>query len=230
MRLRLQINHENINTVLAALALLLAVPAAWNQFRPPRDRIDLLSAERVDLGEPINVTASLPLLGPTPGPLVGPVYWKVVLYNPLDRAVTVASIDAFFLAPFSKGLAQYSGMVDSLRSGSTPSESVSAPISIEAHEATSVLIGLDIPTAADSPQSPPHSCLTEGSTLQRAERCRFEEGSDLFGNPVKSQNPAGSALAVTWTGSMLEPRYIVKVKTADGSQFTTVLNYYPLAP
>ena len=107
----MKISHENFNTLIASVGLLIAVFTAWHQFRPAPDKLDIEVTGRVDLGVPLTKGNPFPDLdGKKNKYLAGPIFWRAVLYNNLDRAVSVLDIDTF-MSDASGGLIQYSSML-----------------------------------------------------------------------------------------------------------------------
>src|SRR5207248_3262031 len=116
-------------------------------------------------------------------PVIGPVSWKIVLYNDMDRSVTVRTIETFFL-DHNGNPAYYSGLQAAVLDGSSPATTQALPFVIKSREAKAIILSLNIPVYPQNDGKPP--CLKSGVLLREVEKCFFMQGRDLFGNSVQT--------------------------------------------
>lgn len=237
MNFRNILAHETINTVIALIAIAIASATAWNQFRLPSDRLIIASEGRANFKNLVQVSATpLPLLpGGRPNPIVGPVFWKVLIYNERDRPVSLVKFETFLLPEVGK-LVQYSGLRHSIVHADKPQTDLNTPINLGPREARAIYVGLKIPVENDP--SDKDKCIRSGVRIKHIERCFFKRGRDLFGNKVEAKffTPAlansdndieTEEFMVTWDGPRFSPTFLFNVWTADGSVFPVTITYYP---
>jgi hypothetical protein len=236
MKIKLTLSHTNLNTFIAVLGLTLASVTAWYQFRSQPDKLTATSEGRVNFGQlaKINSFGNPLLSSDRPNQLVGPVYWKVFIYNELDRPISLVKIEAF-LQSDSGGRIQYTGLRDSMVYAENPQRNLNLPINLGPREGRAIYVGLNIPVESEATDK--GTCIRGGVRVRDIERCLFRRGRDLFGNKVtailtidpakKDSDPATTPISVKWNGIPDEPTYLVVVRTADGSVFSTELKYFP---
>lgn len=221
--------HETFNSIIAVLGLSLAAITAWHQFVPGSDHVELANEGRVNLGQKleVNPTGSLDLDKGTPAPTVGPVTWKVRVYNASDRPVSIVKFSLFLLGD-TGGRFQYSGMNDMLSPYDAPLSTQVLPDNISERASKAYLISLSMPFAPDSSSVP--KCEEQATQLRGLERCFFFKGRDLFDNPVTvtqhGSEPSGP-ISVSWDKGAEGPLFAAVFETADGSEFEVHLSYFP---
>ncbi|MCG8038445.1 MAG: hypothetical protein JAZ19_15550 [Candidatus Thiodiazotropha taylori] len=79
-------SHENINTLIASIGLLIALVTAWHQFGPAPDELDIEVTGKFEFSTPFESLRPFPKINGGPERIIaGPVFWEAVLYNKLDR-------------------------------------------------------------------------------------------------------------------------------------------------
>ena len=158
----------------------------------------------------------------SPGVLIGPVAWKFVVYNPLDRPVSVISLDVFYIP--KEGLAKYSDLLNGVTESSTNSI-MNFPVTLAGREAIAFNLNLNIPAEADEESE--ENCINSGTHISEIEKCLYVKGRDLFGNGVTVQSRTTDHLNVSWSGSFDSPTFLLILKTADDSEISKIFRYYP---
>ena len=211
------IKHESVNSVIAVLGLLIAIVTAYYQFVPKSDNLNI---------EVSTIPSNLPLiqhfdfqdgLSDKVFKISGPFFWKFTIYNNLNRTTTIKKINTKLLSG-AGGLIDYSNLT--VGTFDRELQPLPLPISIGANEPLVIIVGLNVPILSEE------SCFTQQSTLNEVQRCYFEKGYDLFGNPVHSIDGG----AVKWEGLPKSPIFISRVITGDNTEFNKTLSYYPFAP
>lgn len=218
--------HKAINTVIALFGLGLAAVTAWHQFGPKRDVIMLASEGRVEVARQLKIEP-FGGLDPESGeslPLAGPVTWKIRAHNPTDRTVSLVSFQVFLLSKDDSPI-QYSAMRELLSPFDATLPVQDLPENIPANESRAYLVSLFAPFKTD--EDPQAKCDDDATNLQALERCFFEKGRDMFGNPVEVLDTGSGLFATRWLGSFEGPRFVVVLETADGSKFFTQLSFRP---
>lgn len=136
--------HERINTALALVGLAIASVSAWYQFGPDPDELKIEVEGKVAVGN-IETVRKWNFLE-SAGVLIGPVAWKFVVYNPLDRPVSVVGIDVFYIPKDS--LVKYTDLLSGVTVSSTNS-AMNFPVTLASREATAFNLSLNIPAEAD---------------------------------------------------------------------------------
>jgi hypothetical protein len=185
MALRDVLTHATINSIIGLAGLTLALFTAWHQFGPTPDHLIPDVEGRVDIGASIKVgDIAFPAFDKRKlSPVAGPVLWRAVLYNDLDRPVTVRSIKTLFLHP-EGGLSYYSGLQATVLDGSSPGTTQVLPFVVKPREAKAIILALNIPVYPEDNEQAP--CLKSDVLLHEIEKCFFLRNRDLFGNAVKA--------------------------------------------
>ena len=235
--------HEYFNTIIAGLALLLALFTTWNQMRPVSDDVLIDSSSALIGANTVSIDDSrFPSLDDREMALAGPVIWSLDIINTQDRNVVVTGLDVFLLTQ-EGSRAQYSSMVAGLWTDQSRQTSTSFPLNISARQGVRTYLGLNVPIASD-PRSDAN-CAVSGYSLFQIQRCFFASGRDLFGNSftagfyrdgelqasLSPTGPADPPLDVEFIGtydgpvSKRPPRYLAIITTSDGSQFLEVIEF-----
>lgn len=223
--------HKTINSVVAVFGLILASVTAWHQFVPIPDSIILTTEMRYDWGHKISFKDA-PFFETSLNPynkIMGPVFWKVRIYNNLDRGVSIIGYDVFHIG--EDGSTQYySDMHERFAFFGGDPQKLHFPYNIDSRTGRAVLVGINIPIAAGDELM--EICVEPNITLAEFERCFIEESdSDFFGNEVRvgySDEKLGNFLFSIISASQIsQPQFVLILETADGSRFSTELLYYP---
>lgn len=218
--------HETFNSIIAFLGLGLAAVTAWDQFGPKSDFIALANEGRIEVGRRLEIEP-IGTIDTTTGrnqPVVGPVTWKIRVDNATDRPVSIVSFDAFLLGENS-GRIQYSTMRESLLAFD-PAMSVQAlPENIPPNESRAYLVSLFVPFSSD--EDTESKCDDSAESLGGLERCFLQKGRDMFGNQVEVVDYGSAGISAQWTGGFSGPNFEIVLETADGSEFSTQLSFFP---
>ena len=221
--------HETINSILGGLGLLVASVTAWFQFAPTDDELQIVSEDRVELGAPLQIAnggAIDPETG-QPQPVLGPITWKIRVHNETDQVVSIVDWRMFLIVR-GDGVAQYSSMQPILSEIDPSLAPLALPVNIPAHETSAYFISAFIPFDRDALEQ--SGCFDPMPRLEEAERCVFSTGEDLFGNSVsvtRYESAPPEAFSVSWGSQERTPRFYVELETADGSEFSVILSYFP---
>lgn len=215
-------SHEAINTMIAAAALLLAGITAWFQFAPEADQLQVVTQQRVRSNSRIRLDRTpLPLPNTNEGTMtLGPVIWRVVLFNPTSHPVALTGIDLAYAHPQGEIWSSY--MLAGIQS-EPEGRAVDFPVMLVSHEARALLIYAVIPAKTLS-QPAEMSCRQRLETLQAFESCLFDQGRDIFGNRG-TRIAAGAGFR--WDEEPVAPIYMATIRTATGYVTRTPLTYYP---
>lgn len=225
--------HETFNSIIAGAGLLLATFTAWNQFRPSPDNITLVSEGKVGtqslmqvnkFGPPIYANKNEDL---KTNPTIGPVLWKLRVFNKMDRNVSIVGSDVFLLTQDNRRM-QFTGIGGIQSVVGVDPQPVIFPQNIPANEGRSYIVNLRVPIAVSEPESEP--CLQEEQTLRDIEVCFYSRGRDLFGNEVRANfdpNDPDNFFHASWPSGQSGPRFLITLQTGDGSRFQAELSYFP---
>ncbi len=221
--------HAIINTILATMGIAIAATTAWFQFAPASDQLQLASEGLVNIDQTIKVTPSpgLSLISPTSNAVLGPVIWKLRVYNASDRTVSVVGYEVFLLTN-EDHRAYYSEMREQLVTFDALLNNQLLPDNIAPRSSKAYIVSMHIPFELD--ENSTTDCVGKKSKLTDIQRCFFKKGRDLFGNPVETLYSSSDAKEEALTGWQVDfngPRFLVIMETADGSKFKTVLSYFP---
>ena len=174
------VSRENINTLLAGLALVVSLLTYWNETSDPPDKFNA-----IDLGLDISEQA-LDVRGKRIAeagidPLVGPFYWRVQIHNPTVHPVSLVSADLDYRSP--AGEVKYYSSFDLILSSSKNRTAVKLPITITPGQASHFFVSFFVPVTASADQE--YQCLRSGATISEIRRCFGRYGTDLFGNKVE---------------------------------------------
>lgn len=222
-----KMSHENINTLIASIGLLIGLVTAWHQFGPSPDELEIEVTDRFEFSIPFESLRPFPKLNDEPErTIAGPVFWKAVLYNKLDRPLSIKELKTFMISE-AGGLSQYSDM--QLGVFDIDKKPIHFPISIESRNAKAIFIGLNIPVLKDQPEE--KSCFKPNLSRRDVEVCYFSKGVDLFGNTVdytEYPNPGGEPfISVRWPDGTTSPSFVSVIRTGDNSEFSARFQYYP---
>lgn len=215
------LSHEALNTLIAATALIVSAVTAWVQFAPESDRVEIISQERVRSHTPVKLdNTPIPLPNQTQGTVVvGPIFWRVVLFNPTGHPVPVTGIGLSYGHP--QGEIRFSKMLAGI---STESDGRPAifPVMLAPHEGKSLLIAAHVPVQGLVKGE--ELCARRLQTLQDFENCLFDRGRDLFGNKG-TRLTRGTGFS--WQTAPSSPEYVALITTAGGFEARKTLTYYP---
>lgn len=212
--------------MIAFLGLGLAAVTAWYQFTPKSDTITLVSEGRVEVGRPLEIDP-IGTIDHTTGdnqPVAGPITWKLRVHNPTDRAISLVDFESYLLTDDNRRI-KYSTMRERLSPFHIELPVQHLPENIPPNESRAYLISLFVPFLGD--QDTQEQCEETAEKLQALERCFFEKGRDMFGNPVQIIESGSELFAAQWTDEFNGPRFLVVLETADGSEFSTTLSFLP---
>lgn len=221
--------HANFNSIVAMAGLLLAFFTAWYQFSPKSDKLMIVSEGLISL----SVDSQIDIAGiPNPDdmsimPLIGPVVWKIRLYNPIDRSVSITSFSVRYLLE-GDSEAYYSNMKSKMSPFEAPSKLQGFPEGLAPHTAKAFLLSLSIPFVGDDDKN--SKCSENYSKIKDIEECFYRKDRDLFGNRVsysryKSKNE--ESFSIAYKGDIIGPRFKVTFETGDGSKFDAIISYFP---
>lgn len=218
--------HEVINSIGVILTICLGVVTAWHQFSPQKDTITLTTESRVETGAKLEVQpfGAIDIDTGEGRPVLGPVTWKIRVYNPTDRFISLVSFETFLLT--TEGLpVYYSAMRERLSPIDAPLSAQPLPENIPPYESRAYLVSLSVPyKAGEDSQS---RCEEKVTSIQDIELCFFQSGRDLFGNKVEYVDTEGGGFAAIMQKAFNGPRFAVIFETADGSRFSTYLSFLP---
>lgn len=220
-------SRENINTVIASLGLLIGLITAWHQFGPSPDELDIEVTGRVNLSTTFDEIRLFPSFNNSaPKILAGPIFWRTVVYNKLDRPLTIREMETFMLSEHG-GIIEYSDM--ELGFFDMEKNPINFPITIDSRNVKAIIIGLNIPVTKEKPSENP--CFKPNSALRDVEVCYFSKGEDLFGNAVdysEYPNPGGKpVVSASWSDGISSPNFLSVVRTGDNTEFSARFQYYP---
>jgi len=220
--------HETANTFIALAALVLAVFSTVKQLIPAGDSITLTTEAKVNLSKPISIISERIQLSADgySNALIGPIFWKIRVYNNTDRSVSIVDSEVFLIAG-GGGKMFYSEIDGELIPADLKIPLILFPDNIAPHEGRAYIIKLNIPIRPDSDNET--SCLKNVYSLKALEHCFMRKGRDLFGNEVEAVfDPVDDSLFYAeWPSIMKEPVFSLMLKTADGSEFFTEISYFP---
>lgn len=220
--------HETINSILGGLGLVIASVTAWFQFAPTADQIQVVSENRIELGNQITIkdSGAIDATGNLQ-PVFGPVTWKIRVNNETDRVVSIVDWNVFLITD-DAGLAQFSEMDPSLASPDLGLVPIALPVNIAARETVAYFVSINVPFERSALKKT--ECFAKPSGIRETERCVFSSGKDIFGNTVSVKNygsVAPDTFSVSWESHEKTPKFYLELETADGSRFPTILSYFP---
>ncbi|EKO3549516.1 hypothetical protein QMT37_003428 [Vibrio fluvialis] len=215
--------QENLNTIIGSAGLLLASLTAYHQFGLTSDRLDIEAKlvpgyssvferkfSHTDIETNIKTDIS------------GPAYWKVIIYNPSDRPVTIKNYDTYLISENGYEI-KYKNLIEGIFD--QRNTLIDLPISVEPRRAKILFLGLNIKVIPDI-----SNCYSKNSSLHEVELCSYKQGSDIFGNKVEYKeflSPLDTyGYNVFFSQDVKSPVYIFSFETGDNSLFQTQLIYY----
>lgn len=221
--------HETVNSIVGVLGLVIATVTAVSQFWPETEKLKVVAERRIDTGRGVEFSG-LGVLDPSKmdfSPTVGPVGWKIRLFNDSNQPISIVGYKLSQLSGNGSRV-ESSSFKDRLVFADTSQNEQSFPFSIAPHESVAKIILLMIPYQNETDNAP--SCVKEYSVVRQFEKCLFKKGRDLFGNKVDfigdyfSEDEGWGAV---WSGVPQNgPRFEVSFETASGSFFRTDFSYY----
>jgi len=220
--------HETLNSIIAVCGFLLAGFSTLYQFRESPDNIAINIEGPVQTNNVLNID-SYTTTGfyddDSPHVLAGPTYWKVVIFNDSDKPVSIIG-KRLYLILEQGGEAFYSRIGGNFYSSDKSLSPISLPHNIEPYEAKGFLIDVTFPIVSGDEDD--QKCHSSNKELREIEECFYRLGRDLFGNKVDAKFGTDGAINyVQWKSQKRQPRFMLEIHTADGSEFKTQLKYFP---
>ncbi|HFG2073474.1 TPA: hypothetical protein ACGF3P_003349 [Vibrio cholerae] len=215
--------QENLNTVVGSAGFLLALFTAYHQFGFTPDKIDVESKLVRSFESIFTKKYSFTDLETNfRTDVAGPVYWKITIYNPSDRPVTIKEQGVELIT--DKGdLVQYRQLVHSVFNQKNNKQTF--PLTLESRKAYVLFLGLNLKVTPKI-----SSCYGMNSSVYEVELCSYRKGVDIFGNQVDYKefiSPVDTyGYNVFFGKDVQSPEYVLTFKTGDGNKFRTRLAYY----
>ncbi len=215
--------REDVNTIIAVLALVISGVSVWFQVRPVNDELTFIEARPDNLWPLKESKFSLIEAGrgDQTSRVISPVKWNVLLVNPLDRPVSI--IGARLFTQDEHGLEWSSSMLKQVAFASKDTWS-SVPFDVPAYSSQRLFIESELPISPEAELE----CPVENSlTLGELENCYFRQGFDLFGNEVVATFFSEKGRLVEWKDQSRSPRLVLELSTGDGSKLNIPIEFYP---
>lgn len=215
--------REDVNTIIAVLALAISGVSVWFQVRPVTDELTFIEARPDNLSALRESRFSLVEAGrgDQTSRVISPVRWNVLLVNPLDRPVSI--IGARLFTQDEHGLEWSSTMLKQVAFASQDTWS-SVPFDVPAYASQRVVIESELPISAQVDIECP---VEKNPTLGELENCYFRQGVDLFGNEVIATFFSEEGRLVEWKDQSRSPRLVLQLSTGDGSTLDIPIEFYP---
>jgi hypothetical protein len=220
--------HETLNSIIAILGLGIAIFSTAYQLWPEADRLNVTVESRVDIGLPTSIIEKA-VPNATNGeldPAIGPISWKIRVYNDSDRNVSITKYD--FLGLSNTRLFQTNAFRERLSAFDPSLNDQVLPDNIGPRETKAYLFSFFLPFT--SQHNLLETCRPNSDNFKAFERCFFLNGYDLFGNKVmasKNINFPDDNISVEWVGVEFKPAFLIDLQTGDGSRFSTTFSYFP---
>lgn len=218
--------HETVNSIGVIVAIVAAFSSLYQQYKSTPDDLKLTTNGRIisdsivsmiDHGGPNKEADGL-------DPVIGPIPWKVLAYNPTARPVTVTDFKMSYLSPAGRQI-DYSAMNKTMSTAQDSTQSVPLPDQISPGEAKAYVLSVYMPIHPTDQQRA--ACLGKELSLLELERCFYQHGTDLFGNRVeKTVEQFPGMFTIGYSGTLSGPQFIMEMKTGDGSSEIINLSYY----
>ncbi|WP_137153458.1 hypothetical protein [Rhizobium sp. FKL33] len=220
--------HETINSVVGVLGLLTATITAISQFWPEDDNIQVVVESRIETDRPIKIlgVGLLKSHDVEPSPMLGPISWKVRIFNENDKPVSLVDYRVFQI--LENNMPIYTSDTSPILENFSPiMDEQKTPFTIAPHEAKAFVLSLNIPFKKLAGNH--IKCDAELSSMRKFERCLLENGRDLFGNKViyniKFTTGVDNLWSFRWE-EQFSPKYILEFKTASGKKFVSRFDYF----
>ena len=217
----MKITHEQINSLGVVLGILLGGAGLWLQLQPKGEELSVDAGELMRVDEPMQtrLTAPLPRGNRT---LVGPFYWRVMINNHSERAVSLKRADAVLndaLAGTYRVSGAFAGIYqDDLR---TPA----LPLTIPAYETRSVIVKGYLPGWLTMEAQA--KCLKKGVTVREFDRCSITTATDIVGNRVQVIRSGGDFLGARWPTDIYNPKFVISFTSGSNQEFKTSASFVP---
>jgi len=216
-----------LNTIVAVLALIVSAITAWYQFSPKSDAIILSNEGIISYDDVIDVDrVAIFTSDKTSRGAIGPIKWKVRIYNPMDRSISLISASPYYIDK-DEVSSYWSGMDFKLLNSNISGEK-KLPDAMEAYSAEEFVVSINMPFLYDLRIS--SECTKENVTLSEFEKCHWNSGVDLFGNevnPVQYEKGVAGLSSYAFSSIKEYSRIKIQIETGDESSFNLTLPYYP---
>ncbi|EOU9512383.1 hypothetical protein ACOJCK_002296 [Cronobacter dublinensis] len=214
--------HENFNTVIALLGLLLAAFSTYTQLKPEKDELDLVVTASLNPNAKFELKDNkyLPegIFGPNKK-LAGPASIMLEVSNNMNRTVTIKKIK-IEVVKNDKGIIYYPQMINV--SDKDTIDTLHAPVTIEGHSVIQRQLSINIPVHYEerisSCFSRPSLFVSEPISFNEIEYCYFSHGIDFLGNKVQLTQYEGGGTMFTKTSGGQSLTYKLTIKTGDNSE------------
>ncbi|TCC06806.1 hypothetical protein E0L21_12515 [Kosakonia quasisacchari] len=214
--------HENFNTVIALLGLLLAAFSTYTQLKPEKDELDLVVTASLNPNAKFELKDNkyLPegIFGANKK-LAGPASIMLEVSNNMNRTVTIKKIK-IELVKNDKGIIYYPQMINV--SDKDTIDTLHTPVTIEGHSVIQRELSINIPVHYEerisSCFSRPGLFVSEPISINNIEYCYFSHGIDFLGNKVQLTQYEGGGTMFTKTSGGQSLTYKLTIKTGDNSE------------
>ena len=217
------IKHETVNSLFSGLALLISGLAYYGQYLDNSDELSIVvkDASRDYIVNVIKDVRYYDDETDTDHPVVGPLLYRIQIFNPTNRNVTITDHEVFPLngkgdPDFYFGYGGNLLNFDDFRP---------IPITVELPPGQARFFWLKINIPIISTESLRQECLVGDEPLYDIEWCFLNNGYDIFGNKVQRDFVSPlyyHAQADKESG----PSFELKITTGDGTDEKAVFHYY----
>ena len=221
--------HENFNTAIALLGLLLAAFSTYTQLKPEKDELDLAVTASLKPNAKFELKDKkyLPegIFGENKK-LAGPASITLEASNNMNRPVTIKKIK-IELVKNDQGIIYYPQMINI--SDKNTIDTLNTPVTIEEHSVIQRELSINIPIHYEeeisSCFSRPDLFVSEPISLNNIEYCYFSHGIDFLGNKVQLVQYEGGGTIFTKTLGGHSLTYKLTIKTGDNSEIIKMATF-----
>ncbi|EPA0308205.1 hypothetical protein ACS6IT_04170 [Enterobacter hormaechei subsp. steigerwaltii] len=214
--------HENFNTAIALLGLLLAGFSTYMQLKTEKDELDLVVTANLNRNGKFELKDNKYLPEEIFGAnkkIAGPASITFEASNNMNRAVTIKKIK-IELVKNGSGIIYYPQMIDI--SDKNTMDTLQTPVTIEGHSVAQRELSINIPIHYEerfsSCFSRPGLFVSEPISFNNIEYCYFSHGIDFLGNKVQLTQYEGGGTMFTKTSGGQSLTYKLTIKTGDNSE------------
>ncbi|GEM_PF-3173759 len=221
--------HENFNTAIALLGLLLAAFSTYTQLKPEKDELDLAVTASLNPNTKFELKDNKYLPKEVFGEnkkLAGPASFTLEASNNMNRPVTIKKIK-IELVKNDHGIIYYPQMFNA--SDKKTIDTLHTPVTIEGHSVIQRELSINIPIHYDdrvsSCFSRPDLFVSEPISFNNIEYCYFSHGIDFLGNKVQLTQYEGGGTIFTKTSGGHSLTYKLTIKTGDNSEIVKIATF-----